>query len=148
MAVNLLLLEANQGVTITLSGVTASVTGVGEATIKIKADGDINISFSQLTAEVKGTSFWSNNTATITIDSKRGDVSIFMSQLKAEVKGNGKATISIDAKRKINISFSKLTAEVKGKTVQLPSRSRPGWQYQYLILSIDSRSQGHGLLEQ
>ena len=34
--------------------------------------------------------------------------------MKAEVKGNGKATISIDAKRKINISFSKLTAEVKG----------------------------------
>ena len=59
-----------------------------------------------MTAEVKGTSFWSNNTAEITIDSKRGNVSIFFSQLKAEVKGNGKATISIDAKGAISISRS------------------------------------------
>ena len=81
-----------------MSQLKADVKGNGKATISIDAKRNINISFSQLTAEVKGTSFWSNNTATITIDSKRGDVSIFMSQFKAEVKGNGKATISIDAK--------------------------------------------------
>ena len=77
-----------------------------EATIKIKADGNINITLSQLTAEVKGTSRWSKNTAEITIDSKKGDISIFLSQLKAEVKGNGKATISIDPRRGGNISIS------------------------------------------
>ena len=95
---------------------TAEVKGNGKATIKIKADGNINIAFSKLTAEVKGTSRWSKNTAEIIIDSKRGDVSIFFSQLKAEVKGNGKATISIDPRRggNISISGSDLTAEVKG----------------------------------
>ena len=86
-------------INISFSKLTAEVKGNGTATIKIKADGNINISFSQLTAEVKGTGFWSNNTAAITIDSKRGDVSIFMSQLKPDVKGNGKATISIDARK-------------------------------------------------
>ena len=104
----------------------AEVNRNGKAEIAIDAKRNINISFSQLTAEVKGTSFWSNNTAEITIDSKRGNVSIFFSQLKAEVKGNGKATISIDPRRggNISISGSKLTAEVKGNG-KPASRSKP-----------------------